>query len=409
MTRPIATRQSFQTARAHSHVRVRRACAIALAGASIAGWPADAQVRVEVTTTRRSARADSDRTDRVVRRLKLRADSLAREFGDNDALSIPERQRIGADLDRTVEELDRALSALQDGLASQQQRMVHVEVMREAGAQARLAMLRALGGRASASLAPRGWLGIVVTGAAREPWIEGGELYVRYVTHPEIVSVEPSSPAERAGLVPGDTLIAYDGRDVRDADISMTRLLTPHARVVVRIGRDGRLRDVPVTIADAPSRILLRRDDMNGTMSITRLPAAMDAVAGFPAPRSVRGSLAPVSAMGLRPAGPTVSMTAPSPLSASGIAGAQMASVTLEWARLTGVTSGVLVLRAPSGSLAAESGLHDADVIVRAAGQVIHTLPELRELLTRAWNSGARELGIEFVRDRKSRAAVLRW
>jgi len=107
---------------------------------------------------------------------------------------------------------------------------------------------------------PRGWLGIVIQGAAQEPRVVNGEMIIHYLTHPEIVSVEPSSPAERAGLVPSDTLIAYDGRDVKDGDISMTRLLRPNSRVLVRIRRDGRTRDVPVTIADVPSRISLRRD-----------------------------------------------------------------------------------------------------------------------------------------------------
>ena len=374
----------------------RLACWLILAGTVAAPPTIGAQMRVDVTTTRRGVRPDSSATDRMVRRLKLRADSLAREYGDNDGLSLAERHRIGAELDRTIEALDRALTSLQNGTDPAQARLLHVQVMRAAGAQARSAMARAFGGGGAAGgLAPRGWLGIVVTGAAREPWIEDGELFVRYVTHPEIVSVEPSSPAERAGLVPGDTLIAYDGRDVRDVDISMSRLLTPNARVLVRIGREGRTRDVPVTIADAPSRILLRRDDMSGDMSITRLPGELDGVAGFAPSRGVRGMPSP--------------LRAPSPISASGIAGAQMGSLTAAWARLTGVPWGVLVLRAPVGSLAAESGLRDADVIVKAAGQAVRTLPELRELLARAWSSAARELPLQFVRDGTTRSGVLRW
>ena len=139
------------------------------------------------------------------------------------------------------------------------------------------------------------------------------------------------------------------------------------------------------------------------------MPAAMDVMSGFPPPGASRASPAPASTMGHGAAGSPASGIAPSPLSASGLAGAQMGSITHEWARLTGVTAGVLVLRAPAGSLAEESGLRDADVIVKAAGQVVRTLPELRDLLTRAWSSGARELGIEIVRDRKVRPGILRW
>jgi S1-C subfamily serine protease len=92
-----------------------------------------------------------------------------------------------------------------------------------------------------------------------------------------------------------------------------------------------------------------------------------------------------------------------------GVAGAQMGSLTQDWARLTGVAHGVLVMRAPAGSLAAESGLRDADVIVRAAGREVRTLPELRDLIAMTWGNGERAMAIEFVRERTKRSGMLRW
>ncbi|MDB4885930.1 MAG: hypothetical protein JWN79_1368 [Gemmatimonadetes bacterium] len=377
-------------------------------GLSASLAPLAAQQRTEVTTLRRAPRADGDSAERMVHRLKLRVDSLARVFGDDDGISVTERQRVGEELDRTVDELERALGTLD-------QRMVRVgtsvrmQVAPMADARAREAMSRALAQRgANGGMAPRGWLGIVVSGAAPEPWVRDGELFLRYVTHPEIVSVEPSSPAERAGLVPGDTLFAYNGRDVRDFDISVTRLLVPNARVLVRVGRDGRVRDVPVTIADAPSRILIRRDDMNGTMSITRFPNAIASAPRFPQSPAPRSTPAAPSAV-RRPVATSVAPTTMMPGAVAGLAGAQMGTLTQDWARLTGVSSGVLVMRAPSGSLAAESGLRDADVIVKAGGQPVRSLPELRDLIATAWGNGAHALAIEFVRERKARSGVLRW
>src|SRR6185436_8611920 len=82
-----------------------------------------------------------------------------------------------------------------------------------------------------------------------------------FLSYPEISSVDPSSPAQRAGLAAGDTLLAYDGQDVRGAEISMTRLLRPNSKVVIRVRRDGRIKELPVIVAEAPSGIKRRRGD----------------------------------------------------------------------------------------------------------------------------------------------------
>ena len=37
----------------------------------------------------------------------------------------------------------------------------------------------------------RGWIGIVVSGAPRETHIEGNELMMRFLSYPEIASVDP--------------------------------------------------------------------------------------------------------------------------------------------------------------------------------------------------------------------------
>jgi serine protease Do len=342
------------------------------------------QPRFEIITRR----VASDTSDRAERRLKARADSLVRLY-ESEELRAAERQRIGDELDRTIEQLER-------GRSFKGTMRVRLAPMNDPRAAERVATMIAV---------PRGFLGIVVNGLAREPRVEGGELIVHYLTYPEIITVEPSSPAERAGLEPGDTLIAYDGRDVRDVDISLTRLLRPNARVQVRIARDGRQRDVPVTIADAPSRIVLRAQEMSPA-SVAGAPGPMSrAGGGFAA--APRAPLPP-GASGMRRT--MVTTTAPAvPMAPAGLAGAQMGSLTQEWARLTGVSHGVLVLRAPVGSLAAESGLRDADVIVKAAGRTVRTIVELRDLLAIAWENGDRALPIEYVRERKTRSGVLRW
>jgi serine protease Do len=264
---------------------------------------------------------------------------------------------------------------------------------------------------------PRGWLGIVVSGTALEPRIENGELLIRYLTHPEIVSVEPSSPAERAGITPSDTLMAYDGRDVRENEISITRLLRPNARVLVRIRRNGRTREVPVTIADVPSRISLRTE-MNAEMMVPRAEGGLGDAATFPrmTPPPPRYGPPAMRVPAVAPLPPTTPLPSQAPTPAiifsygyNSVAGAQLAVVTEGLARAIGVRQGVLVTQAPPGSLAYQSGLREGDVIVKVEGTPIRTIAELRERVQAAAENGDNAVELEYLREKRARKAVLRW
>jgi S1-C subfamily serine protease len=92
-----------------------------------------------------------------------------------------------------------------------------------------------------------------------------------------------------------------------------------------------------------------------------------------------------------------------------GVAGARLAGVTEGLARATGVKHGVLVLTAAPGSPAAESGLVDGDVIVKAGGQEVRTVAQLRDLVGAAVDRGERSVRLECVRDRQGRTVLLRW
>ncbi len=71
-----------------------------------------------------------------------------------------------------------------------------------------------------------------------------------------IVSIEPGSPAERGGLLIGDTLVALDSTPVRRHDDIQSRL-TPESvgtSVRVRVIRGGEVKELTVTIGDRPTR-----------------------------------------------------------------------------------------------------------------------------------------------------------
>jgi serine protease Do len=65
-------------------------------------------------------------------------------------------------------------------------------------------------------------------------------------------NVEPDSPAAKAGLEVGDVITKIDGRAVDgSADLSRTiRAVHPGAKVTLTVWRNGRARDLPVTIAE---------------------------------------------------------------------------------------------------------------------------------------------------------------
>jgi membrane-associated protease RseP (regulator of RpoE activity) len=367
------------------------------------------------TTARREVRVTvSDSSDRQLRQLERRIDSLARAFEAGD-LSAPERLRVGRTLDALLDQYKAQRMRL-DGART----VVRIDVPQlartpEPSSGPSTYVLK--GALPPLPQAPaRGWIGIVVSGAPREMHSEGNELMMRFLSYPEIVSVDPSSPAQRAGLNPGDTLLAYDGRDVRGADISMTRLLRPNAKITIRVRRDGRVKELPVVVGEAPSRIKMRQREEIGDVAntwvfpstpyIARVPAL--SWAASPPPRTPMPTLPPTVPMA--PPAPVVTrLPRPFEFSPSGVAGAQLVTISDGIKRSLGLQSGVLVVRVPDGTPADESGLKEGDVIVRVERQPVQSVVEVWQIVTRADENGAREVDLDLIREKQSRTLKLHW
>jgi S1-C subfamily serine protease len=69
-----------------------------------------------------------------------------------------------------------------------------------------------------------------------------------------IGDVYPDSPAQRAGIKPGDVITSFDGKKIESFD-DLTRQLVPHKpgdEVVVQILRDDKPMTLTVVIARRP-------------------------------------------------------------------------------------------------------------------------------------------------------------
>jgi serine protease Do len=253
-----------------------------------------------------------------------------------------------------------------------------------------------------------GWIGIIVSGAPTQVRVQNNEMFMRYLMYPQIASVDPSSPAQRAGLTPGDTLMAYNGRDVRAEEISMTRLLVPKATVKIRVRREGKVKELPVVVVEPPARIKLRREEEfrdAGATWVAVAPPAPPMRASAPTPPRLYTPAPARSTFGPTP------VVAPLPpvFTLGGVAGAQVVTVSESMKRSLGLPAGVLVTTVPVGSPAEESGLEEGDVILRVSQQPVTVVRELRELIARAAEDGESSVAVELRRGKDRRTITLRW
>ena len=278
---------------------------------------------------------------------------------------------------------------------------------------------------------PRGWLGVSYSGSIREK-LQGGELYLEHDDYPRIESVEPGSPAATAGLARGDTVIAYNGRDVRRG-VAMAKLLEPGARVVVRVRRRGAERDVPVRIARSPEAYVRQWPAPPTPPFEIRVYDSEEAAAApgeAPRRRPRRAAHAPGAeptqpVPAVPPVPPVRSIPAPpapaappAPLppatfffggASSAVAGAEVVRMNDDLREAFGGTRGVLVINIAAGSPAAQAGLRGGDVIVSADGAAVTTPTALQRVVQRAIQRDADEVRLQVVRKGAKRTVRLQW
>src|SRR6476620_3093195 len=96
----------------------------------------------------------------------------------------------------------------------------------------------------------KGWVGVAYTTSIGQTDRNGAMVFKEY---PVIESIEPGSPAERAGLEAGDTIIDMNAQDLKKSPLPMAAMIQPGRRVVFRFKRAESYREVTLTVAPRPA------------------------------------------------------------------------------------------------------------------------------------------------------------
>lgn len=350
-------------------------------------------LRAEREFERERARYQAERA-----RLMARIETLSRRMEASADLNSRDRRKLEAELGDAV----RRLTGMNARLGMD----VGQKLVQGASAAAASASVVQVLGQTRASLASAtrtGYLGITLSPTSNRVRVGAdGDLYVRYYEHPFIISVDPNSPAERAGLERGDTVLAYDGRDVR-RELPMHEVLEPGRAVRMTVRRDGRQRIVRLTVAPTPAIVRGRREEFF-------VPAPPREVLS-PARRARAAAAAPRPAAVALPGSPTPSI-APAPPAfrvetGRGIAGAELARITPGLAAALGVRRGLLVTSVAPRSPAASAGLRDGDIILTANGRGVEDVAALSRAMS--VDGSARAVSLEVQREGRKRTVHLTW
>jgi C-terminal processing protease CtpA/Prc len=384
----------------------RRAPALAAAlglALPLAALPLDAQ--------RARAPRNTCDTCEVEEIARLQRD-LARAQRDlNDAAErlAQQREALDASVDTTGERQEAYAKALgdvrrarerYDALMSQMIRrdLERTRMLSERAAARGLARLKA-----AQSQAPKGWLGVTLSGSSTIER-EGGKEIMRFGDYPTVEAVEPDSPAERAGLEAGDRLVALNGRNVLEGMEPFAKLLKPGAHLPIRVKRGRYTKDLMAVVEQRPQN---EWPDWSFSFTVPAAPPAPPASAvpavvpaPFPPPSFPRVSyeLQLDSLDGVR-------IELRSPESAT-IAGAQVQRAIDDLKEYFAVKDGLVVLRVIPGTPADRAGLRGGDVIVSADGRRITTPMTLSRAMT---GSTDRQVKLEIVRKKKKEHVVLKW
>jgi serine protease Do len=267
----------------------------------------------------------------------------------------------------------------------------------------RLARQTAIGMIAILSLAPawgraqegqsKGWVGIVITTGVGQADRGGSMVFADY---PVIESIEPGSPAEKAGLQSGDIVIAINSQDMRKNPIPPRSMLEPGQKAIFKYRRNDATMTATVDVKPRPEG----NPETLALRIIGPVPQPGRAEGGSGNQRvTFRRSMPPMvemSPLALPSASPSIM-----------IAGALMTQLNDDMKDALSVKgNGLLVINVESGSRAGIAGLRGGDVILKADKESVGNPGELIRIIRASMDNALR---LDVIRKRKPQTVTLRW
>jgi len=244
----------------------------------------------------------------------------------------------------------------------------------------------------------KGWVGVLITTGIGESNGSGRLIFNDY---PVIESIDPGSPAEKAGLLAGDILISINSQDFKKNPIPMSSLLVPGRKVVFRYQRDNVAKKVEMTVAQRPAGT----SEKLVISYIEPLPSADRRAA---AERGVLRKASTDLPM------PNQVIVAPIPFGTGtpsiAVAGAELTQLNeglRELAKIKG--DGIFIVNVTEPSPAAEAGLRSGDVIVRIENQLAQNPGQLIRFIEAAQMARTRQVYLQILRKQKEQNIMLRW
>ncbi len=373
--------------RRHTRTFLSFGAVLMAAGATVLGAQQPQQVRVG---------------DRMIERRALRADSLVDRILTGDVESV--KRIVVAWRERESQLLRDLRAAPENDLAARRRIDEQLALHNRDG----IAIQSAIQTRCIDEGGPRpaGYLGLNLTNVFE---VENGEPKGLGTT---VTSVEPGSPAERAGIQRNDKVLTLAGLDASERTPNVIPLLVPGRTMSVRVERDGATREFTLTIARRPEGF----GDSCEQFERELLPMRMAGPGRImlEQPGTMRRRVVVESrenADPREPEGGTMRILVFGPgaedhTAVSFFAGAEFRMLDADWGEALGVRQGVIVINVASGSEAARSGLRGGDVVTAVGRspvampmtlvQILGTMPE-------------REAVLSVVRAKERKNITLKW
>ena len=326
---------------------------------------------------------------------------------------------------------DRERAELQARLAAQSNEMAR--------------LMRELSMRCGEQEPVRGYLGVVTEQTMSAETTPAGRSSTSLSYH-VVQTVQPGSPAGRAGLQSGDTIVAVNRTDARVRSLE-PYVREPGAKLTLTIARDGQRRDVTLTVGRRPPsfdgaciqyRDFRFMDSSGRSVVMYRQPGSSPGAAGragtmvrsgtgsagqrevirtrveaLEGQQPVRIVLSPDSA-----ARSTFIMVPPAGAaggvlflsrggSSAAIAGAEVSLVNGGLKTIFAVDHGALVLSVAPRSPAEQAGILSGDVIVSANGEPVTAIAVLQRVIHAAHEK--RHVSLDIIRAKQARQITLRW